>query len=145
MISPIPSAARGKPAWAIRKTHKGENSTPPRLAPLYAMLSAAGRRRANHGAISALTAAGPSATQPPPLTSAAPYNCQGACASDQPHTPSASSTAPVAVVANADASIDAGRLATTAAPVKVQRHRAGHQREAPAAALRDRVQEHRGP
>ena len=99
MISPIPSAARGKPAWAIRKTHKGENSTPPRLAPLYAMLSAAGRRRANHGAISALTAAGPSATQPLPLTSAAPYNCQGACASDQPHTPSASSTAPVAVVA----------------------------------------------
>ena len=33
---------------------------------------------------------------PLPLTSAAPYSCHGACACDQPHTPSASSTAPVA-------------------------------------------------
>ncbi|KAG0731145.1 hypothetical protein G6F23_015598 [Rhizopus arrhizus] len=74
------------------------------------MPSAVGRRRTNHGAISALTAAAPKATQPMPLTTAAAYNCHGAWATAQPATPSASSTAPPNVVCGTPADRKSTRL-----------------------------------
>ncbi|KAG0921788.1 hypothetical protein G6F31_020182 [Rhizopus arrhizus] len=94
------------------------------------MPSAVGRRRTNHGAISALTAAAPKATQPMPLTTAAAYNCHGAWATAQPAPPSASSTAPPNVG-------DPPR-----ARQEVQGDGAGDQRHAPAGALHHSMQEH---
>ncbi len=63
------------------------------------MASAAGRRRENHGAMMALTAAAPIATQPAPLKSVAAKSCQGCAATAQPQIPSASAMAPALVTA----------------------------------------------
>src|SRR6516225_4492128 len=56
---PIAVAAIGKPSELIAATQSGEKTMPPRLAPLYAMESAAGRLRANQGETIVLTAAAP--------------------------------------------------------------------------------------
>ena len=75
----------------------GEKTTPPMLAPLYAVASAAGRRRTNQGETISLTATPPIAAQPAPLGNVAAKSCHGAAASDQPMTPSASISAPALV------------------------------------------------
>lgn len=81
------------------------------------MPSAAGRRLTNQGAISALTAAAPSVTQPMPENSAAAYSCHGAAARAQPDTPSASATAPARVTAGTpQRRYRRGRLATISVP-----------------------------
>jgi hypothetical protein len=99
MAAPMIPAAAGKPAQPISTTQSGESTTPPMLAPLKAVPSAAGRCRANHGATIALIAAAPVAAQPAPDSSVAANNCQGCSASAQPSTPAAALTAPARVTA----------------------------------------------
>ncbi|MNI81421.1 hypothetical protein D3C73_1380320 [compost metagenome] len=66
-----------------------------------------------------MTAAAPNATQPMPLNIAAPYNCHGATAIDQPVTPKASSTAPPKVTCGTPMRrYRRGRLATTTVPLR---------------------------
>src|SRR5271163_1779284 len=67
MTMPIAAAASGNPCTLMPATQSGEKTTPPMLAPLYAMDSAAGRVRTNHGETIALTAVAPIAAQPAPL------------------------------------------------------------------------------
>src|SRR6516162_560015 len=98
MTIPIAAAAIGKPNRAMPPAQSGEKTTPPMLAPLYAMESAAGQVRTNQGEIMALTAAPPIAAQPAPLSSVTTKSCQGAAAHAQPKTPTAKSTAPTLVV-----------------------------------------------
>jgi len=115
--APTNSAAGANPNAAIKATHSGENTTPPMLAPLYAVASAAGRVRTNHGAITALTATAPIVTQPPPLSSAAAISCHGRSHSAQPSTPSVVTTAPVhAVAPTPNRACRRGSCATTRAP-----------------------------
>ncbi len=96
---PIAAAATGKPANPIATTQSGENTTPPMLAPLYAMESAAGRRRTNHGETTALIAAAPIAAQPTPLNSAAAKSCHGSDATAHAKTPVPMESAPAFVTA----------------------------------------------
>ncbi len=71
MPRPMMVAAIGNPPQPISATHNGEKMTPPMLAPLYAVLRAAGRFLTNQGDTIALTAAAPSAGQPAPERSVA--------------------------------------------------------------------------
>src|SRR5438874_2292796 len=87
MAAPMAAAAAGNPNSAIAITQSGEKTTPPMLAPLYAIESAAGRARTNQGETIALTAAPPVAAQPAPLNKVAAKSCQGAAATAQPSTP----------------------------------------------------------
>jgi len=80
----------------IAPTQSGEKTTPPTLAPLYAIESAAGLRE-NQGETITLTAAAPIAAQPAPLSSVAIKSCQGAVALAQAKTPTANRTAPALV------------------------------------------------
>jgi hypothetical protein len=97
MITPIAAAVSGKPSTLMPATQSGEKTTPPMLAPLYAMDSAAGRVRTNHGETTALTGAAPIAAQPAPLKSVATKSCQGAVALAQPRMPTAKEIAPAFV------------------------------------------------
>ena len=84
MTTPIAAAATGKPSRPMLATQSREKTTPPMLAPLSAMDSAAGRVRTNHGATKAFTAAPPIAAQPALLNSVATKSCQGTAALAQP-------------------------------------------------------------
>ena len=88
------------------------------LAPLWAMDSAAGRVRTNHGETISLTAAAPIAAQLAPLNSVATKSCQGAVALAQPTTPTAKKIEPAFVAAGTPKRIwSVGKLATTTAPM----------------------------
>lgn len=97
MTTPIVAAASGKPSTLMPATQSGEKTTPPMLAPLYAMDSAARRVRTNHGETIALTGAAPIAAQPASLKSVETKSCQGAVALDQPRMPTAKEIAPAFV------------------------------------------------
>jgi hypothetical protein len=53
----------------------------------------------NHGAMMALMAAAPIATQPAPLKNAATNNCHGSAATAQPQIPTESDSTPALVTA----------------------------------------------
>src|SRR5262245_34836585 len=88
-----------KPRRSMATTHNGENTTPPMLAPLYAVASAMGRLRSNQGDRIALMAAALMDTQPAPLRSVAANRCHGSCAHAQPHTPNTAAIVPALVMA----------------------------------------------
>ena len=81
------AAASGKPKQEIAATESGEKITPPMLAPLYAVASAAGRLRINQGETIAFTAAADIATQPAARQCVATKSCHGSAASAQPMIP----------------------------------------------------------
>jgi len=84
---------------------------------LYAVLSAAGRRRANQGDTIALIAAAPVAAQPKPLNSVAAKSCHGSRAKAQPRRPSAAATDAARVTATRPKRrCSVARLVTTTAP-----------------------------
>lgn len=86
-----------RPSRAISSAHSGANSTPPTLAPLKAIESAAGRFLSNHGATIALIAAPLVSAQPAPLGNAARNSSHGD--GDRAHatTPAQASTPPMRV------------------------------------------------
>src|ERR1700752_2241446 len=96
---PIAAAAAGKPTKPIVTTQSGEKISPARLAPLYAVPSATGRVRTNHGDTAALTATPLVAAQPMPLTTVAAKSCHGAVATAHPATPADSRIAATVVIA----------------------------------------------
>ncbi len=73
--------------------------------------------RSYQGAITALTATAPIATQPAPLASAAAKSCHGAAAVAHPMTPTAAMQDPATIVAGTpNRRCARGRLTTTIAP-----------------------------
>src|SRR2546423_5527542 len=94
---PTTAAAAGNPINAIANTHSGEKIRPAKLAPLYAVPSATGRVRTNHGDTTAFTTTPPIAAQPAPLTKVAAKSCHGSRAIAQPQMPIASKAAAVTV------------------------------------------------
>src|SRR5690349_15371337 len=87
VAAPMIAAAAGKPISPIATTQSGEKMSPAKLAPLYAVPSAAGRARTNQGAITVFTGTAPIAAQPAPLTAVAANNCHGSDATAHPTTP----------------------------------------------------------
>ena len=86
---------------------------------MYAVLSAAGRARTNHGAMMAFTVTPLIAAQPAPLTIAAAKSCQGLSATAQPNTPALSATAASRTMAGMPKRPNsAGRFAATIAPLR---------------------------
>ncbi len=81
----------------MAKTHSGEKTTPPMLAPLYAMPSAAGRIRTNQGETMPLIAAALVAPHPAPVSRLAAKNCHGAALTAQPTRPPARHSAAILV------------------------------------------------
>ena len=91
--------APANPQAAISAAQNGVNSTPPKLAPLKAMDSAAPRRRSNQGATMALIATPLVSAQPSAVSSAAGTICQGAVAWPQARAPAAQASSPARVTA----------------------------------------------
>src|SRR5262249_9482093 len=117
VTAPTTAAAAGNPTSPIAATHSGEKITPPTLDPLYAHDRAAGRRRTNQGATSALTAAPLIVPQPHPLTTLAANSCHGCPATAQQTMPPASAADPKLVTrGNPKRRWRAGKFATTSAP-----------------------------
>lgn len=111
------NAALPMPNVPINATHSGEKITPPMLAPLNAMPSAAGRRRSNHGETIALIAAPLVNAQPAPLNGVAKKSCHGSHANPHPTSPMAVRTAPARVTrATPKRRCSLANLATNAAP-----------------------------
>src|SRR5947199_10493469 len=99
VTTPMIAAAVGKPSSEIAATQSGEKINPAKLAPLYAVPSAAGRARTNQGDTTALIATPPIAAQPAPLTRVAANSCHGVAASAQPTMPTESKLAATVVTA----------------------------------------------
>ena len=78
VTAPIAAAAAGNPSMLIAPTQSGEKTTPPTLAPLYAIESAAGLRE-NQGETITLTAAAPIAAQPAPPEQRGDKELPGRC------------------------------------------------------------------
>ena len=90
---------------------------PPTLPPLYAMPSAAGRVRTNHGDTTALSAAALIVPQPVPLKTAATNSCHGAFAWAQAMMPVAINSAPILITPLVPKRrCNAGKLAPVIAP-----------------------------
>src|SRR5262245_57786724 len=116
---PSTAAVEGNPRAPIAMAHNGENRTPPMLAPLYAIASAAGRARTNQGDTSALIAEALVAPQPAPLKTAATKSCHGADAKPQPRTPRVRDEIPALVtVAAPNRAWSCGSRADISAPIR---------------------------
>ena len=119
MTAPTSAAAAPTPSVLINAAHSGVKTTPPMLAPLSAWLSAAGRRRSNHGDTMALIAAPLVAAHPAPVAAAATNSCHGAKAKPQPHSPNAVASTPKRVTAAIpNRRCASARHATMAAPTR---------------------------
>ena len=82
-----PDGGAGEAAGGDQRRPEWVNSTPPKLAPLKAMDSAAPRRRSNQGATMALIATPLVSAQPSAVSNAAGTICQGAATWPQPPRP----------------------------------------------------------